>query len=421
MKHTISERPANNADNMQHKNQIDILQFIQRKGSCTRAEIAAYTGLTQAAVSKITAQLIQGGTIEETGLVAGRKGRRSIGLRIVMDGWKIIGVKLSRRNFSVGVFNFSGQMIEQFQRNIEGDNINFDDVILDMRGMISSFIERYKDVAAIGIAVPGPFLKDEKLILLISEQGQAPRFNIDLASAFHPQHFRNIPVILSHDANAAVLADWWFGIEDKMLIGTVVHFLLGEGVGAGVIVDGNVFTGAQGTAAEVGHVSVDAQGARCHCGNYGCLEMYCSSLALLEDTHRRRKQNPASLLNQANVLDAETVFRLADRGDETAIACVKHAAHYIGLGIVNIINCYNPDTILLCNQMAAGGELLLTTARETARQRVLPYLFDKVDISLSVFRGDDILFGAAAVAIDYCLSHPETLVKPTPNAIRRNA
>lgn len=416
----MKERAANNADNMLHKNQIDILQYIQRNENCTRAEIAAHTGLTQAAVSKITGLLIQRGTIEESGLVAGSKGRRSIGLRIVQDGWKIVGVKLSRRSYAVGVFSFSGKMLEQVQRSIDAFDTHFDRVIQDIRTDILSLIDRFQEVAAIGIAVPGPFLKDEKLILLISEQGQAPRFNIDLATAFHSSHFSGIPVIISHDANAAVLADWWFGIEDRMLHGTVVHFLLGEGVGAGVIVDGRVFSGALGTAAEVGHVSVHVDGPRCHCGNRGCLEMYCSSLALVESAVQEGKNNPKSRLSKARHITPETVFQLARGGDEGAKRCVKQAAHFIGLGIVNLINCYNPNTILLCNQMAQGGELLLNAALETARERVIPYLFDRVEIVLSVFHGDDILFGAAAVAIDYCLKRSETLLKPLMTMKRRD-
>lgn len=401
---------VDNADGMLLRNQIKILQHLQRAGKATRTELAAHTGLTQAAVSKITAHLIATGTIEEAGLLTGRLGRRSIALRIRSDGWKVIGIKLSRRNYSVGLFDLSGQILRQVKREIEVGQ-GFEEAFEQIRSTVLGYIAEFEDVAAIGVSVPGPFLSKEKKILLISEYGVAPRRDIDLSAIFSSREFGGKPVIISHDANAGVLADWWFGIEDRIFRGVVVHYLLGEGVGAGVIIDGQIFGGAQGASAEIGHVSVDSEGERCACGNHGCLEMYCSSLAFLKDAYERRSAAPHSSLNLHKHLTPEMVFEAAQAGDEAAEACVDRAAYYIGLGLVNIVNCFNPSSVILCNEMAVGGEFLLQKVRKVARQRLIPYLFDTVDILVSTFKGDDILFGAAAVAIDYCLKNPSSLTK----------
>ena len=399
---------VDNADGTMLRNQIKILQHLQRVSGVTRTELAMHTGLTQAAVSKITAHLIETGTIEEAGLMTGRLGRRSIALRIRSDGWKVIGVKLSRRSYSVGLFDLSGQLLHESKGGIPAGE-GYDKAFQEIKKIALGLITEHEDIAAVGVSVPGPFLSREKRILLISEYGVSPRKDIDLFSIFNSKEFAGKPVIISHDANAGVLADWWFGIEDRVFTGTVVHYLLGEGVGAGVIVDGQIFGGAQGASAEIGHVSVDSEGERCSCGNYGCLEMYCSSLAFVKDAQRRRDEVPDSALHAHRQLTPRLIFEAARTGDAAALACVNRAAYYIGLGLVNIINCYNPSAVILCNEMSVGGEYLLEKAKEVARQRLIPYLFETVDISVSKFKGDDILFGAAAVAIDYCLKNPGCL------------
>ena len=253
----------------------------------------------------------------------------------------------------------------------------------------------------------------EKEILLISELDNKARRNISLNSLFSREKFENIPIIISHDANAGALADWWFDIEKIDLKGVVVHFLVGEGVGAGVINNGVVFTGSCGVAAEIGHVSIDHEGPLCVCGNNGCLEMYCSSLAFIRYAEEHRRTNKNSKLNNEIRLSADLIFSLAKEGDEIAMECVKNAAYFIALGCVNIINCYNPDTIIICNEMAKGGAMLLEIVKENVKKRVLSTLYEKVDIAISSFKGDDILFGAAAVAIDYCLKRPNILKKTT--------
>ncbi|MGI6214499.1 MAG: ROK family transcriptional regulator [Christensenellales bacterium] len=399
---------VNNADGMLLKNQIAILQHIQRGGCVTRTQLAEHTRLTKAGVSKITAQLIEAGIIEEAALLTGKKGRRSIGLSITEDGNKVIGIKLSRRNYSVGLFSFSGQLLKKTKKTITADT-STTEVFSQIQKIVLDYIRKDKQVVAVGMAVPGPFLVHKKKILLISELDEKARRNISLANLFKDEIFNEIPVIISHDANAAAMADWWFGIEKKDLQGCIVHFLVGEGVGAGVVSNGEVLKGSQGVAAEIGHISIDYKGPECVCGNRGCLEMYCSSLAFLRFCNETRKEYPESKLNNYETLTTEIVFSLAKKGDAFAQECVKQAGFYIGLGCVNIINSFNPNTIFICNEMSKGGELLLNEVNSVVQSRVLKEIWQNVSIELSTFDGDDILFGAAAVAIDFCLKRPDFL------------
>ncbi|MDO5022979.1 MAG: ROK family transcriptional regulator [Eubacteriales bacterium] len=401
---------VNNADGMLLKNQIAILQHIQRGSCVTRTQLAEHTGLTRAGVSKITAQLIEAGIVEEAALLTGKKGRRSIGLSITEGGNKIIGVKLSRRNYSIGVFSFSGQLLEKTNKTISIDDAD-EEIFSQIQKIVLGYIKNDKQIVAVGVAVPGPFLINEKKILLISELDKKARRDLSVANMFNDDAFKDIPVIISHDANAGAMADWWFGIEKKDLQGCIVHFLVGEGVGAGVIYNGEIINGSQGTAAEIGHISIDYKGPDCVCGNCGCLEMYCSSLAFLRFCYNERKNHPDSKLNDYETLTTEIIFSLSDEGDTFAQECVKRAGFYIGLGCVNIINGFNPNTIFICNEMSKGGKLLLDEINNVVQSRILKEIRQNVSIELSTFDGDDILFGAAAVAIDFCLKRPEFLTQ----------
>lgn len=411
----MSIASMNNADGMSMRNQIMILQYLQRTGISTRTQIAKYMNLTQAAVSKIIANMIERGIIEETGYLSGKKGRRSVGVRICQDGCKVIGVKLSRRSYAVGVFDFSGRRLDYVPQTFrEGDPLL--NVFKDIRKSVRRYLDLYQGIRAIGIAVPGPFLKDEDVILMITQMGDAIEEDIDLRVEFDTDRMRGTPVVISQDANAGAMAEWWYGIEAIPLQGTVIHYLVGEGVGAGIIVDGHIFTGELGVAGEIGHVSVDVNGPRCPCGNYGCLELYCSSISFIKYAMTHRDGTPDSTLNGYKTLTVQDIFAEAEAGDALAISFVRHVATYIGYGVVLMVNAYNPSTVILCNEMAHGRQPLLDQVIAVCKERLLPRLFESVRIVLSTYREDDILTGAAAVAIDYCLSRPDVMSSP-PNAV----
>lgn len=386
-------------------NRALIVQYLQHNKICTRSQLSKALGLTPASITKTVAGLIENGLIEETGFLQGEKGRRSIGITLKTDLFKVIGVKLSRRNYSIGVFDFDGESYGTRTESF-GENTELGSVLGDIKHGIRDYISRYDNVVAIGVAVPGPYLERESRIVLVTDTKGWKE--IDLREYFAEEF--SAPVIIRHDANSGALAEWWFGSQAVHNGETAVHFLIGEGVGAGVIVGGEVLGGDNGTAAEIGHISVDANGPRCACGNYGCLELYCSSINFAKHAKSKLGEHPDSLLNRCSPLTFQSVFDAARDGDPLAVSLVKRAGRYIGYGTVTLINAYNPSTILISNDMAAGGELLLSEIMSVVRERVLEHILKDVSIELSRLPGDPILCGAAAVAIDFCLQNPEHLL-----------
>ncbi len=391
---------GSNYSDLTEMNRSAVVRILQNREICSRADIARETGLTQPAITKIVAALMEMGIVTEVGSIKGGGNRRSIGLRLNAARHQIIGVKFAREMFAVGVFDISGKIYAHtetaYSAGEEGKV-----VVAAIKAQIHEILKKNRNVAAIGLAVPGPYLREEGHIAVMTRMptGHDINFIEELKDEF------NKPVFIEHDANAGALAEWLFG-DHAGPLHTLAYFLVGEGVGSGIIERGNLLLGVQGTASEIGHISVDVHGARCECGNYGCLELFCSSLAML----KRAEQEAPECFARGQPHSCEAVFQAARGGSEAALAVVREIAKYIGYGCVTLINAYNPDIIVIGDSVASGGDLLLPTIRETVRERVVPELYGNVRIKISGLQVDPTLYGAAAVATDKVLQLPSAFL-----------
>ena len=189
----------------------------------------------------------------------------------------------------------------------------------------------------------------------------------------------------------------------------MAYFLVGEGVGSGVIECGNLLLGVQGAASEIGHISVDVQGPRCECGNYGCLELFCSAPAMLKMAHERVPECFTNTYEKS--YDAcNAVFEAARSVNPKALEVVREIAEYIGYGCVTLINAYNPDIIVIGDSVSQGGDLLLPIIQDVVNQRTISELRAKVQIKITSLQVDPTLYGAAAVATDMVLQMPSAFL-----------
>lgn len=393
---------SNNSD-LTEMNRSAVVKILQQREVCSRADIAKQMGLTQASITKIVAALMEMGIVSEVDSIKGSGNRRSIGLKLNADRHQIIGVKFSRHMFSVGVFDISGKIYthSEIEYSIEQDQKS---VLSAMKKQIHHMLEKYKNVVAIGLALPGPFLQDEGRIAVVT---QMPTWhNINFIEEFKYEF--NKPFFFVHDANAGALAEWWFGDHARPLH-TLAYFLVGEGVGSGIIERGNLLLGVQGAASEIGHISVDVKGPRCECGNYGCLELYCSSPAMVKKAQQRVPEC-LSKGHQQSMDACNAIFKAARSGNAKALEVVQEVAEYIGYGCVTLINSYNPDIIVIGDIVSQGGDLLLPTIQEVVKQRVISELNSRVQIKISSLKVDPTLYGAAAIATDKVLQMPSAFL-----------
>lgn len=401
----IKEVAGNNTSDLVEMNRSAIVRILQQMDVCSRADIAKMTGLTQASITKIVAVLIEMGIVTEVGFVKGNGNRRSIGLRLNAEQNLVIGVKFSRHLFSIGVFDISGKIYTQQETEFSLEEVALD-VVADMKRQIHELLNKYENVVAIGFAVPGPYLRKIGRIAMVTRMPSWQ--SINFINEFKYEFDK--PVFIEQDANAGALAEWWFGNHGRPL-NSLAYFLAGEGIGSGIVDNDRLLLGNLGIASEVGHISIDVNGPTCECGNKGCLEMYCSTTAMLK---KAEKMLPGfSEKDFDNRLDAcKKVFSEAREGNKEAVKLVEEIAEYLGYGCVTLINAYDPEIIVIGDIISQGKELLLPTINRIVKERVLPEISSKVQIKISELPVDPTLYGAAAIATDKVLRKPsEYLVK----------
>ena len=380
-------------------NRSRIMRHLYRNGVSSRAQIAKALGLTPAAITKITAQLIEAHAIEETGDLDGKKNRRSIGLALDTAHFHVIGVKFARSLVQIGVFDLTGsQSSLTTLPYVSNDTIG--ETIATVHSTIEQLLHDDPTIVAIGMAVPGPYLRNNGHTAVVSSmQGwRAINFIDEFANSF------TVPVFIEQDARAGVLANSLFDPNSNGEP-NLAYYLVGEGVGLGVIDHGRIINGALGTATEIGHVSIDVNGKPCDCGNIGCLERYCSTPAI----HQMLIDN-GTIVNGADSMShteaCRALFALAHHGDEAALAMIRTIGTYIGYGCLIIFNTFNPSTIVIGDIVSEAGRPLLDEIKRTVRQRAIPEIYESTTIRLTTMPTDATVLGAAAVAINYLLDHP---------------
>lgn len=380
-------------------NRSRIMRHLYRNGVSSRAQIATALDLTPAAITKITAQLIEAHAIEETGDLDGKKNRRSIGLALDTAHFHVIGVKFARSLVQIGVFDLTGnQSSLTTLPYVSNDTIG--ETIATVHSTIEQLLHEDPTIVAIGMAVPGPYLRNNGHTAVVSSmQGwRAINFIDEFANSF------TVPVFIEQDARAGVLANSLFDPNSNGEP-NLAYYLVGEGVGLGVIDHGRIINGALGTATEIGHVSIDVNGKPCDCGNIGCLECYCSTPAI----HQMLIDN-GTIVNGADGMShteaCRALFALAHHGDEAALAMIRTIGTYIGYGCLIIFNTFNPHTIVIGDIVSEAGQPLLDEIKRTVRQRAIPEIYESTTIRLTTMPTDATVLGAAAVAINYLLDHP---------------
>lgn len=400
------EKQGKNLDDLLNSNRALIIRFLQQFTSCSRADLSKASGLTQATITKIVRDLLDTGLVIETGFVDGRKGRRSIGLKLNRDRYKVIGVKLSRGSISSCVYNIAGEKYESEQSAITSDE-NVNTVLSIMVEQIRTLLSKHQDIIAIGVAVPGPYLKKEGRIELITDTGGWHDISIRdaLIDAF------DLPVFIEHDANAGALAYYWMGPIDVAKKECIVHVLASEGIGAGVLIDGKIVTGSQGIAGEVGHISIDYNGIPCECGNYGCLEKYCSSKSFEKNVTKQLLDNRGSILAGEGEITAQKVFEAMRKKDAFATRMVEEVGTFLARGIITIVYMYNPSVIVISDIMSGGGDVLLDSIKYTLKKQLLSVVYDNLTVKLCSIDDDLIRLGAGVVAFDSILAEPMRYLK----------
>jgi glucokinase len=254
----------------------------------------------------------------------------------------------------------------------------------------------FSQVQAISIACAGGI--DTAQGIVVTPSPNLPDFSrLHLADVIKKKS--GIGVYVLNDASAAALGEQRYGagkgVKDLVLL------TLGTGIGGGIIIDGKLYLGAEGGAGELGHMTVEADGLKCGCGNTGCLEMYASGRAVAADAAARlRKGEKSSLTENMEKLTAEMVGKAAQQGDKLARDVVARAAFYLGVGMVNIANIFNPEMIVIGGGLVGLGEMLIAPGRKMVAERTFSISSRNIKIVKAKLGNEAGVYGAAAFAFD---------------------
>ncbi len=212
-----------------------------------------------------------------------------------------------------------------------------------------------------------------------------------------------IAVYIINDASAAALGEHRFG--NGKGVDNLIYLTVSTGIGGGIIMAGELYLGTDGCAGELGHMTIEPQGPKCNCGNSGCLEVLASGTAIAKEAERRLGQGEVSAIltlvdGRFGDITAKTVAMAAKQGDALACQVVARTANYLGIGLANLINIFNPDVIVIGGGVSKMGEMLLKPAREVAKKKAFQMPAQTVRI-LRARLGDNAgIIGAAAYIFD---------------------
>ena len=202
-----------------------------------------------------------------------------------------------------------------------------------------------------------------------------------------------------NDASAAALGEHRFGAGKGF--DNIVYLTVSTGIGGGIVINGELYSGADGCAGELGHMTVEADGPRCHCGNFGCLEALASGWAVakaaIKCINDGEKSSIVELVDgRLENITAETVAMAARRGDRMAADIVAEAAKYLGIGLANLVNIFNPELIVISGGLSKMGDMLLKPARKVLKERAFQLPADTVRVVRSRLGSNAGIIGAAA-------------------------
>lgn len=212
-----------------------------------------------------------------------------------------------------------------------------------------------------------------------------------------------VSTFLINDASAAALGEHRLGAGR----GTenLIYITVSTGIGGGIIINGRLYLGTSGSAGEIGHMTIDVNGPECYCGNNGCLEVLASGRAIAREAIRRLGEGESSALTgivagKIDLITAREVSQAAEAGDPLALGVVSQAAMYLGVGMVNVVNIFNPEVIVFGGSVAKMGDLLLNPVRQLVKDRAFELSAQAVRI-VPASLGDDVgLLGAACFALE---------------------
>ncbi len=379
-----------------------VLHQLRLHAPLSRADLAKRIGLNRSTVSSIVTQLLHAGLIHETAFQTDKLGRPGLSLEINPLGGCAVGVEIDAVGVRVVLTDFVANIV--WRRRIRlGDGEPQETYLHCAEEMIRQALfqaqTRGLRVLGIGLALPG---------LVDVHEGEL-RYAPSLR--WHDVPFRSrwcerfgLPILIENNANAAALGEFYFGIGQN--VPNFLYIGAGATMGGGIVIHGELFRGRGGFAGEMGHMTLDPNGLRCICGRQGCWETLVGPEQVVEQYRRRSSQPDVILREDSDEAPFAQVVHAAEDGDLAALAVMQEMGNYLGIGIANLVNIFNPQLVVLGGLYSLAHETVIPVIKETIKQHSLFPMRTALSVLPSQRGVDDSMLGAVALVLDDRMRSP---------------
>jgi predicted NBD/HSP70 family sugar kinase len=377
-------RQGGSLADLRKANRREAVRALRRPGGLTQAEIARATGLSPASVSNIVRELAEDGAASVT--MVRHNGRRARQVTLNPDAGLVAGIDFGNRHVRVAIADLAHNVLAEDYQTLSYGHRAMEGVPRSeatVRALIEKVGRQHADLVGMSVGLPGPIVASTGRL---SSPTVLPGWaDIDVAAAFHDR--MQVPVAVDNDAKLGALAESLWG-SGRGLSDFAYH-KVSTGIGAGLVLNGNIYRGAGGTAGEIGHTTIEENGPVCRCGNRGCLEVLAGVPALLESLR----------VSHGDDFTIEDLLRGSEGGDVGCQRVITDAGRHIGVAVANLCNLLSLQRIIIGGELALAGELLLSAIIDSMARRAISISAQHTEVTTSTLGARAGVLGAVARAL----------------------
>ena len=370
-----------------------LLDAIRGAGQISRVDLVRRTGLTGATVSTVVGRLMQEGLVVEVGRAASTGGKPAVILSLNAEARYAIGVQIDHAGITYVVANLGGAIVGRWRRTGAGAEEPAD-VVARIAADLTTFVARVGIdpdlLVGLGVVSPGPLMSSVGMVLTPPVMKAWTDFPLGDAL----QDATGLPVMLENDATAAAVGEYWSGSREASTCFAALY--MGTGIGAGVMVRGDLYRGASSNTGEVGHVCVEFDGPTCWCGSRGCVEALAGPTVVVAEARAAGVRLPGIGVAE----DFAALSRAAVAGQEEPMRIIHRSARYLALATQTLANIMDLDRVVLTGpSFAHAGSLYLPTIRDHLARSFFARASHPVDVVISQNATEAAAVGGAALVL----------------------
>jgi predicted NBD/HSP70 family sugar kinase len=347
------------------------LNILRQQEPMSRAELARRSGMQRSTVSAIITQLIDEGWVTEGAIGPSPRGRRPRFLHLNVERAGIVAVDVRPALTQVGLAGIDARFVMQTSWPTPRDP---DEFARDLARTVAAFRSAHREMVyeGMGVSLPGRVDSLGRLVFA-PNLGWGP-----VAIRQLLESTAGLPVVLENAASACALAELWFGRVPEG-VRHLVAVTVSEGIGVGLLLNGQLVHGGASMAGEFGHTVLDSHGPPCSCGRRGCWEQYASNSAAVRFYEGETADAPASGgMSPAPPARFEAILRLADAGDVRAVETVERMAHYLGVGLAGLVTGLAPEVLVVVGEVTAAWHRVGPIVERVVKERALPQVATRI-------------------------------------------